>query len=414
VSDLIAIGLGGVVGAATAALAQRTESYYHDAVRPLAREVRSGKTSRAELSTYTWGVSWRFVAFFAAPFALLTGAVVSHLLFLPAEALAIRLAHSAFAAAAGAVLGAAAVALTIGLHELLGEPSIGLETEMAALVEPVLWLYPLVPVLAALKLPRNKAGTAITAGAAALAAAVTALAGAEDQAGPAAATAATIALIALHLATTKPGAPVPLAAIGAGSAHIRRGLPLLLVAGAGVAALAAYGRLAGDPLAAVLIGSGHVLDAAVVALLIGLAFLPLVAVSSVASDSYSTQGTPDVIPAAGYLLSSVPGVAAVAGALLMAGEIGLRRRFMRLVMSRPIVSELATALRDAIGDVALLGLLVGGLSLAGAVAGPIGFLVAGAAWLLNEQVGRPVTRLAVTPAAAILVAVGAEIWRTIT
>jgi hypothetical protein len=98
----------------------------------------------------------------------------------------------------------------------------------------------------------------------------------------------------------------------------------------------------------------------------------------------------------------------------MGAEVALRHRTMRLVMSRPVVSEIATALRDAIGDIALLALTVGGLALAAAVAGPVGFLAAGAAWLLNEQVGRPVTRLAVTPSAALVAAVVAALWRALT
>jgi hypothetical protein len=107
------------------------------------------------------------------------------------------------------------------------------------------------------------------------------------------------------------------------------------------------------------------------------------------------------------------GVAAAAGAAVMAGEVALRRRSTRLVMTRPVLSELATAIRDALGDVSLVALTVGGLLLASAVAGPLGMVVAGAAWFANEHLGRPVTRLAVTPAAAILVGVGAEAWMVV-
>jgi hypothetical protein len=411
VGELLAIGLGAMVGAATAGLAHSTDAYYHDAMRPLARDLRSGRTTRAELSRYTWGVSWRFVCFFAVPFALLTGAVVSHLLFLPAETLAIRLASRVAALIAGAALGALAMVLTIVGHDLLGSP-LDVTEVLGALVEPVLWLYPLVPVVAALKLPRPRLGAPVTAAAAGGAAGVAALAGAGDLAGPAAAAAGSIALIALHVARA-PRNPAPPAALAQGSTHVRRGLPLLLVVGAGVAALASAGRLAGDPLAAVLVGGGHELDAAAMALMVFLAFLPHVAVSTVASDSYSTQGTPDVVPAAGYLLTGMGGVAAAAGVAVMAGEVALRRRSTRLVMTRPVVSELATAIRDALGDVSLLALAVGGLALAAAVAGPLGMLAAGAAWFANEHLGRPVTRLAVTPAAAILVAVGAQAWSAV-
>jgi len=412
-SSLVAIGLGAAVGAATAELAHSTDAHYHDAVRPLARDRRSGSATREEVATYAWGVSWRFVCFFAAPFSLLTGAVVSHLLFLPAEVLAIRAVRRLAALAAGALVGAAAVAAAILGREALDGLGVGFEQHLAQLVNPVLWLYPLVPALAATKLSAPVRGTLATALAGGAAAAAAALAGHDDAAAPAAAAASTAALLAFQLART-PAIRPEHAPGAAADRHVRHGLPALLVVGAGVAALAAMSRLAGDPLAAVLLAGDHLADAAAVALLIFLSMLPLVSVSTVASDSYSTQGTPDLVPAVGYMLAGVGPLAAAAGGVLaMLAEVTARQRSTRLIMSRPVLSEIASAIRDALGDVMLLALLVGGLALAAAVAGPIGFLVAGAAWLLNEQAGRPVTRLAVTPLAALVVTLGAELWRIV-
>jgi hypothetical protein len=81
-------------------------------------------------------------------------------------------------------------------------------------------------------------------------------------------------------------------------------------------------------------------------------------------------------------------------------------------MGRPRLSELSSAVRDALGDVTLLAMLVGGLSLA-AVAGPLAFLAVGLCWLLNEQAGAPVMRLAVAPTAALAALLAAELWGVI-
>jgi hypothetical protein len=413
VTDLVAIAIGATIGVGTAQLAHSTDAYYHDAVRPLGRDLRADATSRPQVARYAWGVSWRFVFFFATPFSILTGAVVSHLLFLPAEVLAIRALRRVAALVAGALVGAAAVALAIFSHDALGASGLDIQQHLHQLVDPVLWLYPAVPALAAMKLPAPARGTIITALAGILAASVAALADHDAAVGPAATAASALVLVALHLARAPTVEPPRVAA--SGDHHIRRGFPVLLVVGAGVAALAATSQLAGDPMAAVLISDGHLADAVAVALLIYLSMFSLVSVSTVASDSYSTQGTPDLVPAVGYVLAGIGWLAAAAaGAAAMAAEVAARHGSMSLVMRRPIVSELASAIRDALGDVMLLALLVGGLALSGAIGGAVGFLVAGGAWLLNEQVGRPVTRLAVTPIAALAVGVGAELWRLVT
>lgn len=412
-SDVVAIVIGSAVGAATAELAHTTRAYYHDAVRPLARDLRSGATTRDQLARYSWGVSWRFVFFFAAPFAMLSGAVVSHLLFLPIEAVAIRLRRRIAAWSAGAVIGAAAIAVTIGAHRALDASAVDLGTHLGRLIDPVRWLYPLVPVVAALKLPRPRAGVVATGGSAGASAVGLALAGHAALAGPLAALAGAGALVAMHVAASPRRSAITLASSTSGP-HVRRGLLMLLVIGAGIGSLAAMHRLAGDPLAALLISRDHTLDALVIALLVFLAFWPMVAVSTVAADSYSTQGTPDLVPAAGYAFTGLAWAGAAAGAVALAAEVGLRRRSLQLVMTRPVLNEIAAAVRDALGEVSLLALLIGGFALASATAGALGLLAVGVAWLLNEHLGAPVTRLAVAPAAALLVATTQAIWATIT
>jgi hypothetical protein len=91
VIDAFDTGVGALLGGCSAALSNRGDAFYHDALRPLAPDLRSGATDRSELARYGWGVSYRFMAWFALPFSLLSGAVISHLVFLPCEIIGVRL-----------------------------------------------------------------------------------------------------------------------------------------------------------------------------------------------------------------------------------------------------------------------------------------------------------------------------------
>jgi hypothetical protein len=395
------------------ALASSGRSFYHDALRPLARDFRDGKTSRAELARYSFGVSYGFVLFFALPFAVLTGAVVSHLIFLPADVIGVRLRSAAAAFVAAGLVGAGAVVGVAAAATALGDLPLTITGQLSKLVEPVLWLYPALPLVAALKLPRRALGAASVIAAGGAVAGGLALLGAENASAMGGALAGTAALVLVRVLVTLRGPRTRVPELAIRPRQIYRALPLLLLVGAAAALLAQGHRLAGDPLAAILIGGGHELDAAAIALITAAAFFPLVAVSSVTADSYSTQGTPDWILAAGYLLPSAV-VAAAVGAVMMAVEVTAASRSIRSVLELPVLSEVAAALREATGDVGLLAVLVGGLSLAGAVAGPLGFLAVGGAWLVNESLGRPLWRIALAPSAAIVAGLVANAWHVLT
>src|SRR4051794_24452477 len=98
--------MGALIGGGAAGLANRGDGLYHDALRSLAADLRSPALDRREVARYGWGVSHRFVGWFALPFSLLSGAVVSHLVFLPAEVIGIRLRSRLLAVLAAALLGA--------------------------------------------------------------------------------------------------------------------------------------------------------------------------------------------------------------------------------------------------------------------------------------------------------------------
>jgi hypothetical protein len=406
------VAAAAVMAAASALLAHLAWSYYHDALRPLSRDIRSGEMTRREAADYGWGVSYHFIAYLALPVALLTGTVISHMLFLGAEVLGLRARGRAVALAAGGAFGAATLVVVAVIADALAGLAEPFEPAVAAMTDVALWLYPVIPFVAALKLPRPAAGLAVVVAAGASVAAMTALAGSGGSAAATGTLAACAALFAAHVAWARrvPRRTVPTLAVE--QRHVRRALPVLALIGAGIGFLAHQGLLAGDPLAALLIADGRYVDAAAVALLTAAAFLPLVAVTSVANDAYATQGTPDWVPAAGYLApAGLP--AAVAGAVAFALEALLAPRSLELVMRDPVISETSAALREAAGDVTLLALLVGGLLAGSILGGPIGILAVAAAWFANEHTGRRVMRLAVGPMAAIAVGLAAAAWHAV-
>jgi hypothetical protein len=414
VIDPFNTGVGALLGGCGAALSSRGDAFYHDALRPLAPDLRSGATDRAETARYGWGVSYRFMAWAGLPFSLLSGAVVSFLIFLPADIIGLRLRSRTWAVLVAAVAAAAVFALVETLHSALGSLHVDIVAATRFLVAPILWLYPTLPFVAALKLREPWRGAAGVATVEITIMAALALAGADHAVAPAGAVGGLLALLAIHLTVLNPDPKVDGTRPGpeVRRVRIRNALRLLMVVGAAVALLAHAHRLAGEPMAAMLIGDGKAFDAAAVALLTAVAFFPLVALSSTAADSYATQGTPDWIPAAGYIAPAA-GPAAIGGAALMAIEALGAQRAVGLLLRRPAISRIAGAMREALGDVTLLALLIGGFWMAAELGGGIGVAAVGAAWFANEQSGSPVTRFAVAPSAAILVGLGANLWHVI-
>jgi Protein of unknown function len=415
VIDVFNCGVAAVLGGCSAALSNAGDAFYHDALRPLAPDLRAGTTDRHELARYGWGVSYRFMAWFGLPFSLLSGAVVSHLVFLPADIIGVRVPSRPLAILSAAATAAAIFGLIEIAHSALAGLSIDVVASAHALVQPILWLYPTIPFVAALKLASPRRGAAVVAAVEVAIAGALAVSGAAHAVAPASAIAGLLTLIALHMTVLGVDKGVPAAparTTTAAGVRVRNALRLLLFVGASVAFLAHAHRLAGEPMAAMLIGSGKAVDAAAVALMTAVAFFPLVALSSSAADSYATQGTPDWIPAFGYVAPTA-GAAAAGGAALMAIEALGAQRSVSLLIRRPAISRIAAAMRESLGDVALLALLIGGFWMAARLGAGVGVAVVAAAWFLNEQSGTPVTRLAVAPSAAILVGIGANLWHLV-
>lgn len=400
-----------LIGALAAFVANRALSIYHDGVRPLVPSWRTGELDRADVARHAFRISWGFIAFFALPFTLATGVMVSHTIFLAADVLGLSIVSPWLAALAGCAWGAAVTAVTFGLSQLFALLPLPMTVPMHWLLTPLSAAFALVPAVAGIRLKGVRYG-AVVLGITLAGREVWQLLGAPWGVSPegAAALAGLLALVIPQMtAPPRPVDPDLMALFSANMHAARRGWPLLLPVAALTAWAASRFWLAGDPAAAILVAGFRPVDAAIFAILSAVGFFPLAVTTAQASGTYTTQGYCDWIPAAGYLFAG-SAVAPLAGAALMGVELAGLPVFTRFLLGRPGWMELGAAIRDAMVGVLEVALLVGGV-LAAVHAWPgLGALIVVGLYLLNEAAGAPVQRLAAAPAAAIVVVLLANVW----
>jgi len=95
--------LFGGIGALAALLANRALSAYHDGLRPLMPEYRRGEVSHEVMGRKAFDMSIGFILFYALPFSLVNGVMVSHTIFLAADVIGVRFGRPILAVLAGAV-----------------------------------------------------------------------------------------------------------------------------------------------------------------------------------------------------------------------------------------------------------------------------------------------------------------------
>ena len=422
---LLAVVLGAGATAVAGALAHGARAVYHDGLRPIVRDAAPHGPERRALAGDAWAMSAGFIAWYALPTTLLTGVVISHLLFLPADVLGVRLAKRGSVLIAAALVGAG-VMLAVAVVRTFGPPLLpALVPATAAFAAVVVQLVPLIPPAAAARLGGWPLAL-VSAAFAALGWLLAAPAG-----GDRVALAIVVGCLPLgwHLARSRVIA-APDLDFSEQTGRVRDSLAGLLLFAALAGGLAGLLLIAGEPLAAWLLAAGRPAAAAAVALVTAAAFLPLVVTSSMTSGVYSTQGYPDWVFAPGYLSAAVApavrvagtpsavsplgsvagaGVGAVGAALLMAVE-GLGLRWLAAWLVRhPELATLGAALRSAMTDVLNVAALLGGLAGSLAVAPAYGPLVVGGAVVANELAGRRVPPYGLGPAALLVVVVLARL-----
>lgn len=389
--------------ALAAVLAHDARAVYHDGLRMLVREGTLDRSSRTRLAAEGWRMSSGFVAWFALPVSLLSGVMVAHLVFLPADILGVRLSGRPAAAAAAGLYGAIIAATVAGAGLLVRHLPYGIATIPGLFGETAASLVPLIPIVAALRLDKGRYG---------LPAALLGVSGwvAADAAGLDRVVLPTIlACIPLVVAAARfRPVDVSLDTFAGQFARVRSSTPSLVLFAGLVGALGALLFLAGEPLAAWLLVSGQASAAATVAILTAAAFMPLVATSAMSSGVYSTQGYPDWLLAPGYLLQNPIG-APLAGALMVSETFGLRT-LCGLIVRHPEISSVAAALRAASEDVLVLTGIVGGALAAFGNWGTPGLYGFGALYLANQATRGHVPPLAIGPVAILTLCVVRVGW----
>jgi hypothetical protein len=406
--ELAKLGLIGLLGLISAIAVNRSAAVYHDGLRTSMIELESGEKTRPQVARYAYGISAGFVIAYALPYSLASGILVMHLIFLGIDVIGVRLRRTAAAAAAGfayAVLACGAVDLFLALMRHLPLAT----TQTHLLWEPVVAAVPLIGVVAAAQqfgLRRGAAMAGFTL--AAWGAAYVVLRHAAGARSPLLASGLvafglTMAVL-VALAWRVPGeAPPDTSLFDAKIRRLRANWAYLLPCAALIALAASRHWLAGDPVQVAMLGLGHPAGAAIVAIAGAVSYFPVLGMTGLVSGVWIQQGFPDWILALGYL-SGNPFVALLAGAAGMAAELLGLRWIARTLTSRPGITSLGHALRDAFDTVPNLAILAGGVLAAGSAAGPAGVCAVIGAYAFNESKGRPVMPVAVPVAAFVAVA----------
>lgn len=413
--ELTRLSVIGLIGLISAVTVNRSAAVYHDGLRTSMIELRSGEKTRAQMSRYAYGISVGFVLAYALPYALASGILVMHLLFLGIDVIGVRLRSPALAALAGLAYGVLACGVVDIFLALMRHLPLG-TSQTHLLWEPVVAAVPLIGVVAAVQQFGLRRGAAM----AAFTLAVWGTAGAmlrHAEPGRSAvltaglvAFAATMAVL-VAMAWRMPGEAPPAAGMfDANIRRLRRNWGYLLPCAALIALAASRHWLAGDPVQVAMLSLGHPGGAAVAAITGAVGYFPVLGMTGLVSGIWIQQGFPDWILALGYL-SGNPYTAVLAGIAGMTAELLGLRWIARVLTSRPGITSLGHAVRDAFDLVPALAILAGGVMAAGSAAGPAGVCAVIGAYAFNESKGRPVMPIAVPVAAFVVVALVAGLAR---
>jgi hypothetical protein len=399
------------LGSLISLVARSGISAYHDGVRPLLPEYRSGELGGRELSRQAWSLSAGWIAWFALPFTLVSGVATSHLTFLPPEVLGLRRLPRVVAALAGGACGFAVFLVVAGMRALFPALPAVVMDNIHTIAIPLRQDFYLFPVAAAIFQWGLRA-----AGAVAVVAVATVLSAARLPGLPGGLSTeglgllvGTIVIVAAAMRHRRPDPPAVPPLFEQNLRGLRRtALPLLVPIGALCGALAQAGMLAGDPAAALLVGSGHRWDAAVVGLFSAVAFAPMVSRSAATSAAYSTQGYPDWVLSAG-MISGSPVIGAVAGMGTFAVELVAAPRVLHTLNRYPALAELGSSMRQAMTVVIDISVLVGSVAAATAIRPEIGAAVVVGLFVWNEATQRRLMPVAVGPVGVILTALVAAL-----
>ncbi|WP_328583646.1 YhfT family protein [Streptomyces sp. NBC_00370] len=411
-----------VLAALTAFISHMALAVFNDGTRPFMLDFIQGRSSRSATAAVSFGLSAGFIFGLGAPMALSSGVLNPWLLFLPTDILGILAFRKWLAPLLGGAWGALIVFGLGGTNNLAHKLPVDFLTAMQQMSTPILFLFTLFPVLAITKqFGRARGGIAavielafvimtmklwpnVFAGSLAMAAGVLMLIGFAVRKDLLQRKADRAAFAAEGTTDTGPQEADPddpmVSLFSASAARLRRYLPLFMLLGAGVCALAQMHIFGGGEATSFLIAKGQYSEAAQVDFYRVFGFIPLIATTALASGAYGIAGFTLVYPI-GYLMPN-PILAAVVGAVVFALEVLALSYIGKLLGKLPSVRDSSEHLRSAITETLSLAILFGSLLAANVMGGGLAILIVGGLYLINEAMGRPVVRMAAAPAAVIV------------
>jgi hypothetical protein len=411
-----------VVCALSALMANRALAVFNDGIRPFMLGYRDGGLSAREAGLTALRLGSGFMLGVGVFIGLASGTLNPFLLFLPTDVLGLIAPRRWLAPVLGAAWGAVAL-LGLGTAYRGAENlPIDMLGAISPVLQPILYLFPLFPVIAIgyqygrwHALGSLAAVIATLVGFGSLWSAVTArwlglLVGMgillcfafREELRSRRMTAEQSAVEDGDGATSGDEAGVdPVQVMFRENARtLRRHLPLFALLGAAIALLANQHLFAGGEVTGFAIRDGAYSSAAQLDLFRAIAYVPMVATAALATGCFGTSGLLFVYTL-GYLAPS-PWVAGICGGALYTVEILALPRLRRSFASAPTLRDVSDNVRSAMYLTFETALLVGSVLAGAQMAAGIGICLVAGLYLLNETLGRPVLRMAAGPTAVIV------------
>ncbi|MBS4538736.1 YhfT family protein [Clostridium sp. D2Q-11] len=404
-----------LIGALASIMANKGIAVFNDGLRPIMPEHIEGRMSRKELAATSFAMSFGLVIGFGIPFSLTASIILIHSILLGTDIIGTSSPDGKKGLVISGIIGALyGAGILLGLEsivkafELLPVNFMGSLGEVGA---PIVIAFAAFPALATgyqygAKKGLINLGFSVLARQLAIVVSPLAIGAVSININPegSALIVGMIILIIFAVREKSDEEAVDLVSVfGERVKRIKKNVPYLMVMGGLVAAATAMDLMAGDPISLNLLKDGKAIDAGFAALARGIGFIPLIASTAIATGVYAPVGMTFVF-AIGLFIAN-PIVAAIAGALVIGGEVLFLDKISKLLDKFPGVRKSGDNIRTAMSKLLEIALLVGGMNAANAIAPGIGFFIVIGLYILNEIAGKPVVKMAVGPISAIIVGI---------
>jgi hypothetical protein len=431
----LSIVLFALIGALSAALANRGVSVFHDGLRPVMRSYRLGELPRREVSRTSFNLAWGFLWAFGLPYSVGFIIPLAYVIFMATDWIGVTVPTNyrkrwyqsgalqgvASSLALGALWGAGTFALLRLVTEAMHRAPVEMAEPVQLFAEPVTGAFFLFAVLTiAYHYGYRRAAVVLVASAVAWAGGLTADVGYPSVWAFAVAVAFLLVFVVMEArrSSSQQSPDVFAWAVEEDDEddeddlfvenvrRIRRNLvPLVLLSALMGAAYNAM-VFTNDPIAGLLYQSGLAVPAAIVAFAWAFAFTPMKLTTAVVTG---TMATHTFIELGVAVLMPNPLVAALAVGVLRVVEVMSLLAVVRGLERFPTVREVADVMRTAIFHVMEIGFLIGGALAAARFAGEWGVAIVIAVWFLNSRKEYPIMPISVGAYAALAVGVVANI-----